>query len=75
MPGSNPPYNDQTEHVPPPSRWLWLALIAVLLILIACFILYLALTSHRNLSMTSPTDSWAVGPQNTFIHYEDGAWC
>lgn len=31
--------------------------------------------AFKGISMTSPTDGWAVGQQNAFIHYEDGAWC
>jgi hypothetical protein len=34
----------------------------------------LKITSH-GVSMVSPTDGWAVGAGNTFVHYEDGAWC
>ena len=26
-------------------------------------------------SMLSPTEGWADGPQNSFVHYADGKWC
>ena len=34
----------------------------------------LTITFH-GVSMVSPTEGWAVGEGNTFVHYEDGAWC
>jgi photosystem II stability/assembly factor-like uncharacterized protein len=29
----------------------------------------------HGVSMLSPSDGWAVGEGNNFVHYEDGAWC
>ena len=57
MPGSNPPYDDQSEYVPPPPRWSWLVLIAVVLILLAAFMVYLLLFPHGNINGPRPITS------------------